>query len=319
MFVHAALICTVCDIPASRKVSGFVSHSAYRGCSRCLKPFPTKAFGEKADYSGFDRSTWEPRCNSSHRFYANKHKDSVLGRERKEIERMHGCRYSVLIELPYYDIVRMCVIDPMHNILLGTAHHLISVWKTLRGLLDLNKIQEKVDAFVAPSDIGRIPMKIQSGFSQFTADQWCNWTLLYSLCSFKGIIPHRDYDCWLLFVKAASLLCRRSISMHELDTADSFLMEFCETFERHYGKQHLNINMHLQGHLKECLLDFGPLYAFWLFSFERLNGILESYHTNGHDIPIQLMRRFMATGDFDQHKWTEEFRSAFSPLLFHHT
>ena len=163
VLVRAALICTACDIPASRKVSGFVSHNAYRGCSRCLKSFPTKAFGEKADYSGFNRSTWEPRSNSSHRYYANKHKHSVSGQQRKDIERTHGCRYSVLLELPYYDVVRMCVIDPMHNILLGTAHHVISVWKTL-GLLDLKKIQERVDAFVTPSDFGRIPMNIQSGF-----------------------------------------------------------------------------------------------------------------------------------------------------------
>ena len=38
IFVRAALICTACDIPASRKVSGFVSCNAYLGCSRCLKP-----------------------------------------------------------------------------------------------------------------------------------------------------------------------------------------------------------------------------------------------------------------------------------------
>ena len=318
VLVHAALICTACDIPASRKVSGFVSHNAYRACSRCLKSFPTKAFGEKADYSGFDRSTWEPRNNSSHRYYASKHKNSVLGKQRKDIERTHGCRYSVLLELPYYDVVRMCVIDPMHNLLLGTAHHVISVWKVL-GLLDLKKIQERVDAFVTPTDVGRIPMKIQSGFAQFTADQWRNWTLLYSLCALKGIIPYKDYDCWLLFVKAASLLCHRSISLQQVDKADSLLMEFCETFERLYGKNNLNINMHLHGHLKECILDFGPVYAFWVFSFERLNGILESYHTNGHNLPVQIIRRFLATGDFDRHKWPEEFRSMFSSILFSHT
>lgn len=31
VLVRSALICTSCDIPASRKVSGFVGHSAYRG------------------------------------------------------------------------------------------------------------------------------------------------------------------------------------------------------------------------------------------------------------------------------------------------
>lgn len=45
--VRAALICTACDIPAARKVSGFVGHNAVCGCSRCLKNFPTASFGEK--------------------------------------------------------------------------------------------------------------------------------------------------------------------------------------------------------------------------------------------------------------------------------
>ena len=84
------------------------------------------------------------------------------------------------------------------------------------------KIQERVDASVTPSYVGRIPLKIRSGFSQFTADQWCNWTLLYSLCSLKGIIiSHQHYDCWLLFVKATGLLCHGSISMQQVNMADT--------------------------------------------------------------------------------------------------
>ena len=44
MMVRAALLCTACDIPASRKVSGFVGHNALHGCSKCLKSFPTSSF-----------------------------------------------------------------------------------------------------------------------------------------------------------------------------------------------------------------------------------------------------------------------------------
>ena len=39
-------------------------------------------------------------------------------------------------------------------------------------------------------------------------------------------------------------------------------------------------NMHLHGHLKECLLDDGPFHSFWCVSFERFNGVLSSFHTN---------------------------------------
>lgn len=36
-----------CDLPAGRKIGGFLGHGALKGCSRCLKSFPTENFGEK--------------------------------------------------------------------------------------------------------------------------------------------------------------------------------------------------------------------------------------------------------------------------------
>ena len=84
--VRAALICTACDIPDSRKVSGFLGHNALRGCSRCLKPFPTTLFNEKPDYTGFDRVLWEPRSNESHRLHAQMHKESNTAKKQNLIE-----------------------------------------------------------------------------------------------------------------------------------------------------------------------------------------------------------------------------------------
>ena len=51
--------------------------------------------------------------------------------------------------------------------------------------------------------------------------------------------------------------------------------------------------MHLHTHLLDCILDYGPVYSFWLFSFECFNGILGSYHTNQRAIEIQVMRKFL--------------------------
>ena len=56
ILVRAALTCVACDIPAARKVCGFLGHNALLGCSKCLKQFPTESFGQKPDFSGFDRS-----------------------------------------------------------------------------------------------------------------------------------------------------------------------------------------------------------------------------------------------------------------------
>ena len=45
----------------------------------------------------------------------------ITRKDQKTIEQRHGIRYSCLIELPYFDCSRMCIVDPMHNLLLGTA------------------------------------------------------------------------------------------------------------------------------------------------------------------------------------------------------
>ena len=43
--------------------------------------------------------------------------------QQKAIQKKYGLRYSALIELPYFDPIRHTVIDPMHNLFLGTAKH----------------------------------------------------------------------------------------------------------------------------------------------------------------------------------------------------
>ena len=174
---------------------------------------------------------------------------------------------------------------PMHNLLLGTARHMISIWKELNILKesDFHNIQANVDAFTTPDDVGRIPTKISSSFSGFTAEQWRNWTLIFSLYSLKDILPYRHYQCWHLFANACYKFCRRSIKV-DVDLGDKFILDFCQNFEQLYGGKFCNVNLHLHTHLASCIADFGPVYTFWLFSFEQMNGILGAFHTNCRDV-----------------------------------
>ena len=127
ILVRAALLCVGCDIPATRKICGFVGHRALKGCSECLLSFPTARFGEKGDYSNFDCSNWEPRTNRLHREIAHKYKQCITCSQQQELECDYDIRYSVLLELPYFDAARMCVVDPMHNLLLRTAKHMVEL------------------------------------------------------------------------------------------------------------------------------------------------------------------------------------------------
>jgi len=84
-----------------------------------------------------------------------------------------GAKYSVLFQLPYYDAVRFVIIDSMHNLFLGLAKTTLKAWKEKELIKDkhFDLLQRRVDAVILPPEIGRIPSKISTGFSGFTADQ----------------------------------------------------------------------------------------------------------------------------------------------------
>ena len=75
--------------------------------------------------------------------------------------------------------------------------------------------------------------------------------------------------------------------------ADALLLQFCKRTQRQYGDETISTSMHMICHLKECILDYGPLHEFWLFPFERFNGILGQLPHNNKLIEVQLFRRFL--------------------------
>lgn len=85
-------------------------------------------FGEKKNYGGFqDRDQW-PKRTEEHRRHAYRVKNCVSESAAEKLASELGCRYTVVFELPYYARVKMCIIDPMHNLFLGTAKRVFTKW-----------------------------------------------------------------------------------------------------------------------------------------------------------------------------------------------
>ena len=165
----------------------------------------------------------------------------------------------------------------MHCVFLGLAKHTIQIWKD-KGILQANHfklLQEKVNLIIPPSKVGRIPRKIECTFVSFTADEWKNWILIYSVFALYGIIDSVHYKCWCLLVDSCYVFCQPIISPDHIENGHILLTEFCKLFESLYGPECCTPNMHMACHLKDCLLDFGPFLSFWCFPYERYNGILE--------------------------------------------
>jgi hypothetical protein len=138
-------------------------------------------------------------------------------------EKRFGARYSALLELDYFDIVRGTSIDVMHNVFLGTVKCLMVLLtkghtsKTKRHALDERGVPrfdardrpiiitetdvrprvvspgdlEKLQAFMTemqpPSDIGRLPSKIASKFANFKAEQWKVWITIFAVPALRSV------------------------------------------------------------------------------------------------------------------------------------
>ena len=116
--------------------------------------------------------------------------------------------------------------------------------------------------------------------------------LFFSAVALKDVLPSDHLRCWLLFVSACRVLCSPLISKQDIEVADNYLI-FLRMSHSLYGPKHFTPNMHLHLHLSECILDYGPIYSFWCFAFERYNGILGGYHTNSKGVERQFLRKFL--------------------------
>ena len=212
----------------------------------------------------------------------------------------------------------MLIIDPMHNLFLGSAKYFMRNILITKGLLsdaNLCKIQDKINAFVVPSDIGRIPIKIQSGFSSFISDQWKNWSIYFSIVVLHDVLEQEVLECWRHFVLACRILCARHITLERVKLGDALLLQFYRRVERMFGKGCITPNMHLHCHLADCIIDYGPLHNFWCYPFERYNGILGSLPNSNRSIESQLMQRFLSENEILSCSFPDEFSDSFLPCF----
>ena len=134
-------------------------------------------------------------------------------------------------------------------------------------------MQKKINI---PVDLGRVPHNITAGdgFSGFTADQWKTFIMIYATPILWDLLGESDRHILANFVRACFLLVSRIIDNDALNEAHSRLLSVALLIEANYGPDMITPNIHLSLHLAECYRDYGPLYSFWCYSFERMNGIL---------------------------------------------
>ncbi|OAD66215.1 hypothetical protein PHYBLDRAFT_175507 [Phycomyces blakesleeanus NRRL 1555(-)] len=205
----------------------------------------------------------------------------------------------------------------MHNLFLGTAKRMMDIWIATNLLddKDLVEMQEEANRMVLPVGYTTLKIKIGKKFPFMKADEWKSWCLIYSPVLLKTRLRDDLLGNWIHFVDACRELTKPSITKNGIKKAHESLEEFCVGCEDFYKPDVFTQNMHLHLHLKETIEDFGPIYGFWLFSFECYNGVLKGFETNQKSgFENTYMKRFLESsynGDFCQ----AHLRNVTSPLL----
>ncbi|KII85388.1 hypothetical protein PLICRDRAFT_31629 [Plicaturopsis crispa FD-325 SS-3] len=170
--VRVILVCVVCDKPAAHKVGGFASHSHHFFCTRCWVEQDLKATSASFESNGFRK-----RTNAEQRRYQAEYKTLSTKAARAQFVKDYATRWCELSRLPYFDLCRMIVVDPMHNLFLGVVKtHFYHIWiqqKVLRKTKELRRFHAILSELSMPAKLGRLPSLIgEPAGGSLTADQW---------------------------------------------------------------------------------------------------------------------------------------------------
>jgi hypothetical protein len=120
-FVQLKVAPLIADLEGSRKISGFLSHSAIMFCSFCLC---TLAMIENLDFQN-----WQIRNGVKVREQAYAWLNATTKSAKEAQEKESGVRWSSLYHLSYWDPVKHIVLGFMHNWLEGILEdHLRILW-----------------------------------------------------------------------------------------------------------------------------------------------------------------------------------------------
>ncbi|KAG1774897.1 hypothetical protein EV702DRAFT_1237500 [Suillus placidus] len=274
-----------CDMPASHKCNGTAGHSHdFHPCAFCDVDIVKVMTPE-----GYDNS-WTPKDDYQmlrQSFYSRDatqaHQDAIL--------KDFGVRWSILNLISGWLPSKKLVLDFMHAIFLGIISHLF-----MRVLFGGYMLSVRW-----PSHITRLPKNLGENQSLKKSDEWRRLltvtpvVLWWSWRDENDEIPDKEpplppntvqpdfsrncrslYQTILLLCTGVCILSSRTISMSQAWIGQSFISHYC--LESLQLRIPLTINHHASMHISEMIRKVGPVYAWWLFAFERFNGMLERTH-----------------------------------------
>ncbi|EEB92189.1 hypothetical protein MPER_09337, partial [Moniliophthora perniciosa FA553] len=286
--VFGDLVCNNCDTPGARKFSGLAGHSAdMNPCPWCYCTSLDINRGTGYIIDGFKLRDEEFMIKQ--KFFAKNEPH-----RQEEILARHGVQFSALDWIPGWRPGSQTALDFMHCVFLGVVAWLFTkilfaahMFYGAGPYSGRKRFEDAINSIKWPSHITRLPKNLGENQSLKKADEWRTLLTIAPVVLWlswrnetNDEIPDTEppvapneviktkhsrkrkslYEVILMLCAGVRILSMRQISM----------------------RAELSINHHLAMHFGDMFKLYGPVYAWWLFAYERFNGMFEQVKLNGH-------------------------------------
>ncbi|XP_078383369.1 uncharacterized protein LOC144665947 isoform X14 [Oculina patagonica] len=327
---RAVLLPVLGDIPASRKLSQFLSHKANKPCDKChekAKREPGTA-GASGRMSFVTESMPRARTDKEVRAAMDKYQTASSKHASDAIAKVSGVRYSELSRLPYFNTVDNFLVDPMHNVFLGLVEDIGNAiivqdekFITSNGR---DTFQRRMSSMRLPYDVGRLPhtMLNKSSGRGITAQQWKNFIISFARVCLWGEVSKDAYKMVRTLAEACEIVLRDPLNHSDIEHLKKLLQVHHHLYAKIFGEYSVSVNYHMILHLPDQILNWGPPSAWWCFPYERRIGELSDTLTSGKSVEEQIFNHFFLQHCADHlpmpvlpTSLREQIPSAITPLL----
>ena len=241
-------------------------------CAKCKTANPTKkgASGKMSYYTPIAIAA-QSRTHAQVLDQAKEYQSASSLAAAREIQKRNGVRYSELVRLPYFDMVRMLITDLMHTFYLGMVQNEVKL--CLKSLLDdkLAEFSRRLNSTRMPYDLGRLPTGIKNsdGLTGLTAQQWNNFACVYAMPRFVGLLSDKLFKSLRLLCEIVVCICKPTLNEEDVVNLYRMVQDHHKAFTAAYGKWSTSINYHMALHICDVITDYAPPHGYWCYAYEH--------------------------------------------------
>lgn len=296
--VKIRILCTILDLPATKKLFLLKASNGEFGCSFCLNPGEPESNRPLVRHYLCDKEYPLRDANDM-----KKAEESLQNGTTKDSNGVVG----VSVMSKYACILELLTIDPMHNTYLGNCLRVLKLFITSSfhehdwyiSPQQQEKLDEELRSIKLPSIYHKNIRSIIKDLAYFKADEMRIFAL-YLLPVLKKYTKPKYHQFLDNLGAGCRIACSKNPTVQDLKKAGVIFKNLSFESKRLFGKYCGTINMHYYEHVGVFLEKFGPFYNYSSFPYEGLIGTFMKFRSGTYRFHNHMVWMFNSYYYIDQ-------------------